>query len=510
MTVQLEIADLVEALPEIYQPIYGYPALSRKVSRACDDRLAFIAPLCAKLAGELGRPLRILDLGCAQGYIALTLAAAGAIVLGVDSSPENILVCERLAAEHPELQIEFRCDFAEALLWALPANQYDLILGLSIFHHVTHAYSLDFTKRLLARVAERVPQAIFELALATEPPAWAASQPADERAIIQGYAFVHEIGRVPTHLSEIKRPLIFASNEFWSLGDDLQRFTQAGRQSHRFVGATFRNTRRYFLNETTVAKVFLREHDAALLNLTDLVQESNFLTVHQNRLHGLPAVLSMGCNVREAWLVRERIPGRLLLDAMFESNGYDAKRVLGDILAQLTTLEEIGLYHADLRIWNVLIKRDGGATVIDFGTIVPRAENCNWPNNIFLAFWNFVWCTVTKTAHSGLPLLAPCFNAGHFPSEYQAFVRAFWRLPTAEWSFARTAELFREHVASAEEAPTLIADPKVSAHSANSQAAPMWPDLTAPTGMHATGIEVWMKEMESYLRILADAAAARH
>jgi O-antigen chain-terminating methyltransferase len=99
------IAELVHRLPEVYQPILGHPELSERVSRGCSDRLDDIARIYRALETQLGRPLRVLDLGCAQGFFSLSLADLGATVLGVDYLAANIDVCQALAAERPERKI---------------------------------------------------------------------------------------------------------------------------------------------------------------------------------------------------------------------------------------------------------------------------------------------------------------------------------------------------------------------------------------------------------------------
>ncbi len=63
-----EVRVLVSRLPEVYQPIYGHPELSEHASRATEDRFEDIRRVYEVLSDHLGRPLRVLDLGCAQGF----------------------------------------------------------------------------------------------------------------------------------------------------------------------------------------------------------------------------------------------------------------------------------------------------------------------------------------------------------------------------------------------------------------------------------------------------------
>lgn len=71
------LAKLVSELPEIYQTIFGHPEWDGEAARDCNERLGLITQQYGYLSRELGRPLRVLDLGCAQGFFSFSLAARG-------------------------------------------------------------------------------------------------------------------------------------------------------------------------------------------------------------------------------------------------------------------------------------------------------------------------------------------------------------------------------------------------------------------------------------------------
>lgn len=72
-----ELNTAVNALPELYQPIYGHEEWDNKSLRNCRDRLPDIEKIYDTLSEKLQRPLRVLDLGCAQGFFSFNLANRG-------------------------------------------------------------------------------------------------------------------------------------------------------------------------------------------------------------------------------------------------------------------------------------------------------------------------------------------------------------------------------------------------------------------------------------------------
>jgi 2-polyprenyl-3-methyl-5-hydroxy-6-metoxy-1,4-benzoquinol methylase len=84
------LAPLISAYKRTdgYQAVYGFRSLAGQNSRYCEDRCAAIE---IHLRNELQckdlRHLRILDVGCAQGFNSLYFADRGAKVFGTDILP---------------------------------------------------------------------------------------------------------------------------------------------------------------------------------------------------------------------------------------------------------------------------------------------------------------------------------------------------------------------------------------------------------------------------------------
>jgi 2-polyprenyl-3-methyl-5-hydroxy-6-metoxy-1,4-benzoquinol methylase len=414
---QKKIFKLVDKLPEIYQPIFGHQEITLNVSRRCDDRLSYIKDIYILASNKFGRPLRVLDLGSSQGYFCFNLAELGAIVHGVDFSKENIDVCNALATEYSELKVSFETAYIEDFINKIKKDEYDLVLGLSVFHHIIHKQGIDIVKSLFKVISEKIPIGIFEIALAEEPLYWGLSQYNNPRDLLSEYAFVHEIGRNKTHLSEISRPLYVASNSYWVLNNQIGFFKTWKNESHSLAGDIHKNTRRYFFGEGLFVKLYLvgEDKESGLIqkkneNLIEYKNEVDFLSSN-NLLFRLPKLLSYATNNNEAWLIREELKGSLLSEIIQSNKVYSEIKVLDDILFQLTEIEKFCLYHNDLRTWNVIIDSEGHAHLIDYGSITKNPTDCIWPQNIFISFLIFMHEVLNhKSANldiSRFPLVSP-------------------------------------------------------------------------------------------------------
>jgi 2-polyprenyl-6-hydroxyphenyl methylase / 3-demethylubiquinone-9 3-methyltransferase len=78
--------------------------------------------------------LRLLDIGCGGGLLCEPMRRLGFAVTGVDASERNIEVARAHAAA-VDLQIDYRCSTAEALLAEAPGS-FDLVLNMEVVEHV--------------------------------------------------------------------------------------------------------------------------------------------------------------------------------------------------------------------------------------------------------------------------------------------------------------------------------------------------------------------------------------
>ncbi len=429
-TIQL----LVDDLPELYQPIFGHPELSQGSSRSSSDRLIHIVDIYKAVESILGRPLNVLDLGCAQGFFSLNLAALGATVHGVDYLEQNIHVCQALQAENPEFKAQFTFGKIEELLQTVESGQHDLVLGLSVFHHLVYDFGKEHIKETLNLLLHKITVFIGEFALTEEPLYWGPAQPEDPRYLLSNSAFLHELSRHPTHLADIDRPLYVASNQIWYLDGMAERINSWTPESHALAAGAHQGARRYYFSDHYFVKVFRIDGQFGQRNKAELLREGQFLKSPPAG-YGVPRYYLSGGNDVESWLVTERIEGELLLDAITKGKVLDKRKILLSVLQQLAFLERHGFYHDDIRVWNVMLDADLNAHLIDYGSISSEPTDCVWPHNVYLSFLIFVKEVVVGFIDNPSPLREITISPYSLPEPYANWVNGFWTKPVSSWSF---------------------------------------------------------------------------
>jgi len=428
--------ELVNALPERYQPVFGHPELSGHSSRKTDDRLAIVLQTHELLRTHLGRSVRVLDLGCAQGYMSLTLAEAGAVVTGVDFLPANIELCKRLAEENGSLDAKFIHASVQDFIRSLEEDRYDLVLAFSVLHHVAFAEGHDAVKRIIEVIRTKSRAVLLELALRDEPLYWAPALPDDPVESLEGAGFVKKMGVSSTHLSDVVRPIFFLSDSLWLLGGYLGEYDRVLKGGHKLAPKALKDTRTYYLSKDLIAKKFSLASALADVNTKEIANEAKFLS---DRPAGIvaPALIASGVDDDCAWLVREKMRGQLLSDLIDEGAKVDYYLVIRDILGQCIALESRGLYHQDIRVWNILLCEDGVYRLIDFGSISPDKRDCVWPENIYIAFLVFIKELISGEVSAPEPIRDVAVTPFGFPGHLSRWVSDLSQVALDSWSFER-------------------------------------------------------------------------
>lgn len=449
---------LLAALPEMYQPVYGHPEHRADARRDCEDRLQQVLAVHDALVAHLGRPLRVLDLGCAQGFFSFSLAARGASVTGVDLDPASIALCEHLAEQQrvqagqdnrAEPQIAFRHQRIEDALDTLQPGQVDLVLGLSVFHHLVHAHGLQAMHERLLALGDKVRACVLELALAGEPLNWAASLPAEPRELLRGWAFVHQLSQHPTHLSTIQRPLLVASRQLWVLPPEAGVIDQHLSEPHPWARDHYRGSRHYYRSGGRLIKLFRFEVDRAFDNAGELAREAALLREPPTGLP-VPELFHHEGNPWEGWLLREWLPGELLSAALAAGRAPAPERVMVALLEQLAILEAAGLYHDDLRLWNLLLQDNGELRLIDYGSLQQQARDRAWPHSPPLALLILLHELLQGEPGHPDPLRPAQISPWDLPPFWRAWLEPFWEQPLGEWRYADLLAALQQQLSAAD------------------------------------------------------------
>lgn len=456
MIESLNIGALVAALPEKYQPIFAHPELSDGSSRGCEDRLVLIRQCAQRLQHALGRPLRVLDLGCAQGFFSLNLAADGHTVHGVDFLDLNVNVCKALAAENPACAATFEHGTVEDVIDRLEHDECDLVLGLSVFHHLIHDKGILKVSALCRKLSETTSAGIYELALREEPLYWAPSLSQDPAELLSSYAFLRLLSQQQTHLSAVSRPLCFASSRFWYVDGAIGNFTSWSSESHAHGRGTHLQSRRYYFSEQSfVKKMTLGVGDRAEINLQEFVNEVEFLG-NPPESYPAPRLIASLNDSRDLFIARSMMNGRLLSQAIDDGAAYDADEIIAQILAQLVLLERAGLYHNDVRCWNILIAPEGRAVLIDYGAISANPFDCSWLDDLLLSFLITVKEILERKVVPSSPSREPALDFMTLPARYRNAFIGFFGQNRSPLTFALLQQCLQQADATPHSAPEWV------------------------------------------------------
>ena len=391
--------EAIARLPEQYQPIYGRD----EIASARDAELPRTAQILSTIdlvSTELGRPLRILDLGSAQGYYCFLAAERGHHVTGVENLPVNIEVARAISQRHPDLDVDLvEADIVEIGMGA-EHGDFDIVLGLSILHHLAHSDGHAAAVALVKHLADVVPFGIFEMALPEEPLYWAASLPEDPRVTLAPFPFMRELAWSHTHLSDIQRPLIFCSSTHALVNGQLHPIVRYSEASHPGAAAIFAGKRRYYDIPDGLVKVaahFGEFVDDGLLSdiRAEMFREVEVIEALGDTTFEVPKIIEFHDAPTEVVVAKTTFPGTLLSEVLSTLTDADRTAVFEQALHQLMTLEELGWYHTDLRTWNVVWDAATRACrLIDQGSIRQEPTDGAWPHDArysFLVFANALW-----------------------------------------------------------------------------------------------------------------------
>lgn len=435
------LKELVKSLPEIYQPIYGHPEFINNPSRQCTDRLIEIEKIYDLLCAHYSRPLKILDLGCSQGFFSFSLAEKGAVVYGIDNNPQNISLCLALKDELEHLDVRIEQKNIEEVLSSLKENSYDMVIGLSVFHHLIHQHGLEYVQDLIHKTCNASGLLIVEAALKDEGIYWSSSLPSSPIDWFDKVDFSRKISSHSTHLSKVSRPMFFASNRFVATSKNIYEFSTFRDSSHDESTNTFQYSRKYFFGDGFVAKQYLYRHSMIETNKQDYLNECNFLTKSNVPSFRMAKIIENEELDDDAITIMELIKGDSLIELIKKNQIMDPQFLLLDILNQLACLESCGYYHDDLRSWNIIISESNEAYLIDYASVSKIKSNCNWPDNIYFSFLIFAYELLYSKPIPPVPFRQLSISPLSFTGEFRKVVECLWEIPVSKWSFEKINEL---------------------------------------------------------------------
>lgn len=444
------IDDYVKALPEIYQRIWKHPEYD-KSSRVCEDRTVYIVKAVKSLQEKLGKKnIRVLDLGCAQGYFCFTLKEIGCEVAGIDFCAQNIDLCKALSEENGLV-----CSFAleklsKEFVENITAGEYDVVLCLSVIHHVANENGFDYARCIFEELSRKVGIVISELAVKSEPLYWNKNLPNRYEDWFTNIAFFDELSFFPTHLSNVFRPLVVFSGKYFYCEGKFFEFSEWKKKSYELKEED--DGRRYYQNDNQLMK--LCKSSEYFVN--EVINEVNFCKENQ-QINFLPKVLAFEKKSTGVLAVYEINKGKLLIEQNVSELKISNDKIISDILNNLVVLEKIGFYHGDIRLWNVCVK-DDEAFLIDFGNIqrdiVDSVASQFAPAmryTVYDAFLALVYDILTQKSYGsirgyGYYLLSVSYDFSKIEKKYEIFFKSCLLLKDEDNSFERLKKLFDECV----------------------------------------------------------------
>jgi len=364
---------------EYYQPAYMINILDIAPKRDCKDRCRLIE----KSLDNIITGQKILDIGSSLGYICYYFADRGAITTGWESDPKNVEVSKLIGQINGiETKIENKSFCIEALN-DINKDDYDVIIILSVLHHIIHYKGLEYVQELIKAMFEKVSTLIVELALKNEDSSlfWDASLPDDELAIfdlIKTDVDIKYIGEFDTHLSLTKRPIYLISKKEKFIHINGKKYVYDKKTNIAYNDSDFPYMnpllgRFYYFSYKFVIKEYLFNESTNENKIQIITDISNMLFWEKLSKVKSTKLLDFEINNRRAIIVFLRDSGELLSEILGKKE-IDLKIVAKDILEFLLVIMENNIHHNDIRSWNILW--DGNhAQVIDYGLMSSRIED---------------------------------------------------------------------------------------------------------------------------------------
>ncbi len=464
------IQKCVEALPEVYQNIFNHPEYNEDTSRNCEERLGCLTGIVKAYQEYSGtKELKVLDLGCAQGFYSFSLASLGCEVRGIDFNEQNIALCKELQQENG-LSCLFEKDIVSTeLIDQIEDGLYDVIMIFSVIHHIANEHGFEYAKTIMTKLAGKAKFVLTELAVKEEPLYWKKNLPVHYTDWFSDVAFFDEQEFFGTHLSEYKRPFVFYSNKLCFFKESFFSITEYKKSAYE--GKPEDPGKRYYLcdDNTKLIKVF---RDIEPFFKTEIHTEEAFLK-QNNDLDFVPELIFFEENPQRIAEITGIHYGVLLSDLIKNHAAIDFPAVFRDIIDECVKLEERNYYHNDLRPWNICVGENGQAFLIDFGSIqndVTDHVACAMEeiksvreHTVFETFIAMVYDCLRGNIYKSIKevnmyQMSFYYDFNSIPLEFADFIKKFLLENVNNVSFQKIRTLFHTYVINKEKCDLSIED----------------------------------------------------
>jgi len=124
---------------------YGGYRWDGRWNQVARDVLEHYFPYAVLRDGVLSRAIRILDVGCAKGYLVRSLVEAGADAYGLDVSRYALVT-------DPDMSVVGRLHVGDACALPFPDDSFDLVVSINTLHNLTRDW-LIVALREITRVS---------------------------------------------------------------------------------------------------------------------------------------------------------------------------------------------------------------------------------------------------------------------------------------------------------------------------------------------------------------------
>ena len=138
-----------------------------------------------------------------------------------------------------------------------------------------------------------------------------------------------------------------------------------------------------------------------------------------------PDLLEFTDGPDESVVMQSLLPGERLDEIVGTLDHSERTEVMTQVISALAILEEHGLYHEDLRLWNVLWDADERrAHLIDYGAVSDAPGDVSWPGDGYFSILTFIvglWGPMDDQPGLRLPR-ASRINSAELPNDVTAIV----------------------------------------------------------------------------------------